>query len=152
MGDLGEFRELLKSTQIGKVVNAFRKHPNSEVSATAKQLVTCWKAAITQPVKKKSTFKRKSTDSKTRESTNGKETEGAPAAAPASIEDPHVDEVPKPDAVGEGAEGAESKTTMEESPAVDGVEAKVEGGQRETQEMEDEPDEEDLFGSEDEAA
>jgi len=170
--EFGEFRELLKSTQIGKVVNAFRKHPNSEVSATARQLVTSWKAAITQPVKKKQS-RRKSTEGKSPQGKNGKEAEGALAATAATTENVPVAEAPKPDAVGEGEEISESKTAMEESPAANGAEAIAEGGQREAQahseksadlakvedeeragkeEVEEEPDEEDLFGSEDEAA
>jgi len=50
--ELDEFRELLKSTQIGKVVNAFRHHADPQVSSTAKQLVTMWKVAMNKKAKK----------------------------------------------------------------------------------------------------
>merc|ERR1711972_1035403 len=99
--ELGEFRELLKSTQIGKVVNAFRKHPNSECSATARQLVASWKAAITQPAKKKQS-RRSTTEGKAPEDT------GAPAATSVSAERAPV-AASEPDAVVEEAEVSESK-------------------------------------------
>jgi hypothetical protein len=44
--DIPEFKELLRSTKIGKVVNAFRHHPNGEVAKAAKELVNGWKAAL----------------------------------------------------------------------------------------------------------
>lgn len=45
--DIPQFRDLLRTTKIGKVVNAFRHHPNSEVAKAAKELVNGWKAALT---------------------------------------------------------------------------------------------------------
>ena len=50
--DMRNFRELLKSTKIGKVVNAFRHHPSPEVAKIAKDLVASWKVALAAGKKK----------------------------------------------------------------------------------------------------
>lgn len=40
-----ELRELLRATQVGKVVSALRHHPSSDVAAAAKELLAAWKSA-----------------------------------------------------------------------------------------------------------
>lgn len=42
-----EFHEILKSTQIGKVVNSYRHHPSPKISQEAKELVAGWRDAAT---------------------------------------------------------------------------------------------------------
>jgi len=66
--NMEDFRNLLKSTQIGKVVNNFRHHPSPEVSSAAKALVVGWKTRAAQKDKtpreaKKKTLGRTPTDS-----------------------------------------------------------------------------------------
>merc|ERR1712151_244980 len=42
---MGNLNEILKSTQIGKVVNSYRHHPSPKISEAARELVTGWKEA-----------------------------------------------------------------------------------------------------------
>jgi len=42
---LTDLKQLLRETQIGKVVNIFRHHPDADAAKAAKDLVTAWKAA-----------------------------------------------------------------------------------------------------------
>eukprot|EP00929_Paragymnodinium_shiwhaense_P001935 TRINITY_DN102141_c0_g1_i1.p1 TRINITY_DN102141_c0_g1~~TRINITY_DN102141_c0_g1_i1.p1 ORF type:complete len:502 (-),score=165.33 TRINITY_DN102141_c0_g1_i1:42-1547(-) len=44
--NMEDFRSLLKTTKIGKVINSFRHHPDGAVAKTSKELLMCWKAAI----------------------------------------------------------------------------------------------------------
>lgn len=47
------FHDALRSTNVGKVVNAYRHHPSAEVAAAAKALLASWKAACRErPVAK----------------------------------------------------------------------------------------------------
>jgi len=46
MQGMHNFKELLRTTKIGKVVNCFRHHQSPEIAKASKELVSSWKAAI----------------------------------------------------------------------------------------------------------
>jgi len=60
--EMNSFRTLLKNTKIGKVVNAYRNHPNSEVAKAAKDLVTSWRTAIQRSKSPKKSPKKVATE------------------------------------------------------------------------------------------
>jgi len=45
MAKLPNLRNILRETQIGKVIAGYRHHPNAEIAKVAKELVTSWKSA-----------------------------------------------------------------------------------------------------------